>query len=104
MKLISSALVSLALLVAWQAADADAGSGVIVKHHLNGDAAVSDRGVCVLLSPALPGQGWACLYKNNHLYKEISAHLLAAWISGTPVTVHWNSDSPEGYHLIHAVD
>src|SRR5437868_14129496 len=92
----------LAALAICQPANALTATGTIIKHHLNGD--LGDRGVCVMMFPALPGQGWACLYKINALYKEISAQILAAYISNTSITIYWNSADASGYHIIYAVE
>jgi len=82
----------LALLLAFScasmAAHADQNTGKITAYHLNGD--ITDRGFCIQMSPALPAT-WACLYKGNSLYKELTALLLAAYLSGRTCTVSWTS-------------
>jgi hypothetical protein len=61
--------------------------GTITMFHLNGD--VADRGVCVQMTPALPASGYACLWKANPLYKEITTLLLAGYMVGKSCRVAW---------------
>jgi hypothetical protein len=68
---------------------ASSATGTLTVAHLNGSV-TTGRGVCIQLSPALPGTGWACLYTNNMLYKEITATLLAARIAGQICTISWS--------------
>ncbi len=98
-----STIALLALIIAGQSAHAAGAAGTIVKHDLNGDPTLTDRGVCVQLSPQLPAPGWACLYKSNPLYKEMSAFLLTAYVTGTVVSVHWNTTDSNGYPIIYRV-
>jgi len=81
----------LALLIAFScagtAAHADTSTGKITAVHLNGD--YPDRGACIQMNPALPGM-WACLFKSNSAYKELTALLLAGSVSGKTCTVTWN--------------
>jgi hypothetical protein len=67
---------------------AASGSGTIVDYHLN--SAVSGRGICVKLSPALTTT-WACLYKTNSLYNEITDLLRDAYISKKTCTINWST-------------
>ena len=51
--------------------------GTITNFHL--DSTVTGRGVCIQMTPAIPGK-WACLYKDNALYTEIHGTLLGAYL------------------------
>jgi hypothetical protein len=76
---------------AWDAAT----TGVIVVLHLNSEPGLAPtRGVCVQMVPALPasGYGWACLRTANPLYKEITALLYAAYLSGKTCTLNTSVD------------
>jgi hypothetical protein len=70
------------------AATAEENVGKITVFHLNGD--VADRGVCVQMNPALPAT-WACLFKSNPLYKELTALLLAAQAADKTCKVSWTA-------------
>ena len=82
----------LALLIAFScastAAHADESTGKITAFHLNGD--YPDRGACIQMNPALPGM-WACLFKSNSAYKELTALLLAAHVSNKTCKVTWTA-------------
>jgi hypothetical protein len=73
-------------------------TGEITAYHLNSIS--TSRGVCVTTVPAIPGTGWACLYKDNSLYKEITATLLAARMAGMSCAVTWNTTDADGHALI----
>lgn len=79
-------------------ASADSASGVVVKEALYGNYA--DRGICVQLLPSIPGTGWACVWKDNALYKEITAALLAARNVETQCDVGWDATDSEGHKII----
>jgi hypothetical protein len=76
---------------------AGTGSGTISLYHLNG--AISGRGVCVQMVPALPGT-WACLWKTNSLYHEITELLLQGFLWQKSCTIAWSTSDPHGYLLI----
>ena len=63
-------------------------AGKIIEIHQNGE--VPGRGLCIQMEPALSTKGWACLYTNNALYKEITALLLTAYATGNRCSVSWN--------------
>ena len=67
-------------------ASADQSTGKITAFHLNGD--YPDRGACIQMNPALPGM-WACLFKSNALYKELTALLLTGHVTNKTCTVTW---------------
>jgi len=77
---------------------AAANSGRIANYHLNSE--VPGRGVCVRMAPDLPGTGWACLWKSNPLYNEISTLLLQAQVNGRNCNITWNVQDPNGHNLI----
>lgn len=54
--------------------------GLITNYHLNAGPTtnITERGVCVDMLPALPAPGYACVYKDNPLYQEITNLLLQA--------------------------
>ena len=79
-------------------ARADFQTGTVTLFHLNG--AVTDRGACVQMSPAIPGDGWACVWKSNSLYKEISNLLLTSYLTGKSCRVSWDGPGPDGLRLI----
>ena len=49
------------------------GSGIVVTYHLN--VTIAGRGACIRTNPALPGNGWACVYDTEQLYDELNALL-----------------------------
>lgn len=76
-------------------------TGTISQYHLNSD--VAGRGVCVTMSPGLPGTGWACLWKDNPLYNEISQALLQAIVNNRQCNVNWATTDSSGHALINMV-
>ena len=87
-----------ALLLSMSAgARAEDHSGTIALFHLNGQ--VPERGVCVQMVPAVPGTGWACLWKSNLLYKEITALLLEGHAIVKSCQVGYTS-GPDGHASI----
>lgn len=60
------------------------------------------RGACVRMTPALPTQGWACVYKSNPLYGEINQLLLQGYINQKTCAVAWNTVDREGLAIIFA--
>jgi hypothetical protein len=72
-------------------------SGTIALFHLNGQ--VPERGVCVQMVPAVPGTGWACLWKSNLLYKEITALLLEGHATGKSCQIGY-TNGPDGHPSI----
>ena len=77
-------------------------SGTISKYHLN--SAYAGRGVCVQMTPALPNN-WACLWKTQALYEELTELLLQGFLWRRSCTITWSTSDPSGYHhLIEWVD
>ncbi|MDZ7968506.1 MAG: hypothetical protein RM368_26735 [Nostoc sp. DedSLP03] len=69
---------------------ADTASGTIREYHLNPYEA--QRGVCIKMNPALPTVGgWACLWKDNALYKEVTDLLLEAYSSTKTCSITWTT-------------
>jgi hypothetical protein len=77
-------------------------TGLITKFHLNGGP--SDRGACIQMQPTLTGTGWACLYKSNNLYKEITAMLLSAHVGEASCRIVWSSLNEEGHYIINTAE
>jgi hypothetical protein len=74
-------------------------TGKVIEYHQNGD--VPGRGVCIQMDPAIPAAGgWACLHKDNALYKEITALLLSGNATGNNCRVAWNATGDWGYAII----
>lgn len=100
-KLFLSLMVTASLLTVSNIAGAGIGEGKISVYHLNAD--VPNRGVCVQMNPAL-STGWACLYLNSSLYKEITATLLAGYVAGRTCKVFWNTTGTDGYASISSAE
>lgn len=94
---IAALLAGSALVLASAPVFAASHTGKIALYHLNSD--VAGRGVCVQTLPAMPNT-WACLWKNNPLYSEISALLLAGYVNNRTCTITWNTADPNGWNLI----
>ena len=77
-------------------------TGVIAQAHYNG-IVTTNRGVCIQMTPTLPGAGWACLYKSSTLYPETSAALLSARVSGATCYVAWTNTDSDGFFIIEVV-
>ena len=75
--------------------------GTVSIYHLNGN--VVGRGVCIQTFPAMPNT-WACLWKSNPLYAEITAMLLEGFISGKSCTLYWNSVDASGHNVLFAAE
>ena len=73
-------------------------TGQVTKYHLN--SGVAGRGACIQMNPAIPTGGWACLYLNNPLYKEINATLLSANMVGKNCSVSWSTTDPNGFAIV----
>lgn len=76
-------------------------SGTISLYHLNGT--FPGRGVCVQTVPALPTT-WACIYKTNALYEEITELLLQGFLSQRACKIWWNTLDPNALAIIYAVE
>jgi hypothetical protein len=80
-------------------ANAGSASGTITVYHLNNT--IPNRVACIQMAPALP-TGWACIYSDQSIYKEINALLLTAYMSGKYCQILW--DTTDGsYAKISAV-
>jgi hypothetical protein len=76
-------------------------TGKITEYHLNGSSAYQTRGVCIRMNPVLPTNGgWACLYKNNYLYREITDLFLEAYKEQKTCQVNWSSGDSSGHGII----
>jgi hypothetical protein len=61
----------------------------------------SSYGPCVQLTPALPGNAYACLPLSNATnLKELTAALLTARTTGQPVLIFWDSEDANGTKII----
>jgi hypothetical protein len=69
--------------------------------HLN--SAVHGRGVCVQTQPAMPNT-WACLWKNNPLYTEITDLLRDAYVTNKTCSITWDKPDPNGWNLVALVE
>lgn len=76
---------------------ADSHGGTISLYHLN--SAIAGRGVCIQTTPALPGT-WACLWKSNPLYQEITTLLLNGFVFKRYCTISWTSMDSSGFPII----
>lgn len=74
------------------------GTGRVVTYHLN--ATVAGRGSCVRTNPALSGNGWACVWYNNQLYRELNDLLRDAYINGKTCTIIDSSTDDFGNGII----
>src|SRR5215813_6272399 len=65
--------------------------GYVTLFHLSNYAS-DQRGACIRMLPEMPDTGWACVWQDNHLYKEITDLLLKAAEGGSGLIckVHWN--------------
>jgi hypothetical protein len=91
-------LVLVPLMTISTVARGDFQTGTVTLFHLNG--AITDRGACVRMSPAIPGSGWACVWKSNSLYKEIGNLLLTGYLTAKSCRVAWDGPGPDGNLLI----
>ena len=76
-------------------------TGTVSLYHLNSN--VAGRGVCVQTSPAMSNT-WACLWRGNPLYDEISQLLLKAYIDDRRCTIRWSTTDSHGWNLIELVE
>ncbi len=77
-------------------ASAEAYTGIVQTLHYNAssDTALQERGVCIKLAPPAD-TAWKCMYKTNHLYKEIHSLFVMSKMMKKPVVVttetgNWN--------------
>ncbi len=76
-------------------------TGVITLYTLTAQATNQDRGPCITMSPAIPGSGYACLYKSNLLYKELNALLLAMYTTkNSSCGIEWSGDDVSGHKIL----
>lgn len=73
--------------------------GAVVNYHLNSGVtrSITDRGVCIQMDPPIPGTGWACVYKDNSLYQEIT-DLLRVVATGRSIGCNITYAEVEGRH------
>jgi hypothetical protein len=74
------------------------GSGTVVAYHLN--VTIAGRGACIRTNPALPGNGWACVYDTEQLYNELNELLNAAYVAGKTCTIVTSGTDPYGNGVI----
>ena len=98
---IAALLLGSAFLLASASAFAANHTGRISLYHLN--SGVAGRGVCIQTAPAMPNT-WACLWKNNPLYSEMSELMLQAHVNNRSCTISWNGPDPNGWNLISIVE
>lgn len=99
MKKIISGAIFTAFLLTIGVAQAGQATGKITTYHLNGD--VPGRGVCIQMEPLVPTpQGWACLHKDNALYRELTALLLSGNATGKNCDIAWNTTGAGGFPII----
>ena len=98
---VAAMFVGTVVLLAGGTASAAEQTAKISLYHLN--SAISGRGVCVQTQPAMPNT-WACLWKSNPLYTEISTLLLQAYLTNRTCTISWNGPDPSGWNLISIVE
>ncbi len=73
--------------------------GKVIEYHQNSE--VAGRGACIQMDPAIPAAGgWACLYTNNALYREITALLLSGNATGNNCQVAWSATGEWGEAVI----
>jgi hypothetical protein len=79
-------------------------TGVPQNVHLN--AEIVNRGPCFHMSPAIPNipGNWACLWKDNGLFRESTALLISALISGAPCTISWRQEDSSGFPIVTLLD
>jgi hypothetical protein len=93
----SAVLLPLALTGATCYAAGGQATGTITLYNLNGT--IQNRGACVQMNPAVPN-GWACIWRNNLLYPEISLMLLEARMQGKQCSLGWSTTDGSGYAMI----
>ncbi|MHA2065937.1 MAG: hypothetical protein ACXABY_16320 [Candidatus Thorarchaeota archaeon] len=76
--------------------------GKITLYHLN--SKIDGRGVCIRMDSGIPGTGWACVWKNKPLYKEITDLLLVGFAERRQCRVTWDDTDPHGHALIIMVE
>jgi hypothetical protein len=79
-------------------------TGAITTLHLNGYYSNAARGVCIHMTPALPESGWACLYRSNALYKEISSLLVLANVTAKVCSVSFYVKDSDNLWIIETVE
>ena len=98
-KIISGVIFTALLITIGVAQAAGQHAGKITTYHLNGD--VPGRGVCIQMQPLIPTpQGWACLQKDNALYKEITALLLSGNVTEKNCEIAWGTTGAGGFPII----
>lgn len=97
-KFLSTIVIAVLMLVSVTALAASHG-GKIRLYHLN--SAIPGRGACIRMGPAnLPGTGWACVWKSNPLYQEITDLLLKGYIHNKNCNITWNATDSAGHAII----
>lgn len=73
-------------------------TGRIAVYHLN--SLYPDRGSCIMMNPALPNTGWACVYQNHALYNQLNDLLREGYFAGKTCQVTWSANDTDGHHII----
>jgi hypothetical protein len=107
MRIINALLIGLLLgsLTALQAlAQGGSHSGIVQNVHLNQN--VPGRGPCFHMQPAIPGSpgNWACVWRNNALYKETMVTLLSGVARGSVCFIAWDQTDPGGLPMVSVLD
>lgn len=77
---------------------AGAAEGKVTLFYL--DPGVANRGVCIQMDPAISGTSYACLWKDNELYNEITSLLMAGYAASKLCRLTWSTTGPSGHAKI----
>ena len=80
--------------------------GKIGLPHLN--SSITGRGICFQMDPQLPTK-WACIYKDNSLYVELTELVFSAWRwSPRPAApfcrVAWRETDSRGHAVVNLIE
>jgi hypothetical protein len=106
MRIIIVLLIGLLLgsLTALEAVAQGSHSGIVQNVHLNQD--VPGRGPCFHMQPAIPGipGNWACVWRDNALYKETMVTLLSAMTRASLCSIWWAQTDASGLPMVILLD
>ena len=79
-------------------------TGIVENLHLN--AGIATRGPCFHMQPSIPGinDNWACIWKDNVLYKEITLVLFSAWAHAFSCSIQWDQKDSSGFPKVRLLD
>jgi hypothetical protein len=79
-------------------------TGIVQNVHLNQD--IPGRGPCFHMQPAIPGSpgNWACVWRDNALYKETMVTLLSAMARGSVCVIFWHETDASGLPRVILLD